>query len=440
MRKKDKKTVVLALTGGIAAYKAVELAGTLAKHGLQVHAVLTREAQKFVTPLTLEVVTGNPVWTDDNCLEKSSIPHIRLAEMADLIVVAPATANTIAKGANGLADNLVSATLLASEKPVLYVPAMNSRMYQHEATQRNIADLRGAGAVVMDPDSGVLACGRTGAGRYPDNRRILLEIETLLFGDRALEGFRVLVTAGGTRESIDPVRFIGNRSSGKMGAALCEEARRRGATVTLILGSNSLLMTPDVETVAVETAQEMYDAVMQRMNDQDIIIKAAAVTDFRPLAPAPEKIKKEEAGPPAVPAAAPEDPGSGTGLEPEPEPEPEPKPEPEPEPRVLLLEETRDILREVGTRARRQILVGFAAETRDLEKNAREKMKKKNVDMMVANDVSREDSGFAQDQNQVILLFPDGRKREIPLMAKTDLAAVIVEEIIRHPKFAKLAK
>ncbi len=401
---RDVKTVVLGVTGGIAAYKAIELAGTLTKQGVRVHTVLTGEARKFITPLTMEVITGQPVWTDENCLELSAIPHIELAEMADLILVAPASANTIAKCAAGIADNLLTSAILAATSPVMYVPAMNNRMYEHPSTRKNLETLVENGFLVMTPDSGPLACGTTGKGRYPENSRILAEIENVLFGDRALKGLHVLITAGGTREPIDPVRYIGNRSSGKMGVALAREAAARGAIVTLILGSHQLTELPDVDIVSVETAEEMYGAVMERMDRQDIIIKAAAVADFRPMEASPLKIKKE-----------------GASLQ-------------------LSLERTRDILMEVARRRRDQIVVGFAAETGDPEVYALAKLKEKELDMLVANDVSREDSGFGTDTNLATLYFAGGASKTLPLLTKEKLAGEILSEIIKLPKFGKIAK
>lgn len=399
-----KKNVVLGITGGIAAYKAIDLASTLTKLGLNVHIVLTRNALKFVTPLTLEVITHNPVWTDDNCLQKSSIPHIKLASLADVVVVAPATANTLAKGANGLADNLLSSILLATEKKIIYVPAMNDKMYLHNSTQRNMDDVRSQGHLVMAPGEGRLACGVLGKGRYPDNRRIVTEIEMVLYGDQAMQGFSVLVTAGGTRESIDPVRFIGNRSSGKMGAALCRALHKRGAKVTLILGSNSLTEEPDGTIINVESAEQMHEQVMKHVKGVDIVIKAAAVADFKPVKVESQKIKKSVSK------------------------------------KELFLEETQDILRAIGQMKQERIVVGFAAETEDVAENAQKKLKEKKIDMIVANDVSKTEGGFNSENNQVIIYHRDGLAKEIKLMPKIELADIIVDEIIRMPKFGRMAK
>lgn len=400
-----RKAVVLGVTGGIAAYKTIDLAGTLTKNGIDVHVVLTNDARKFITPLTMEVITGHPVWTDDNCLELSPIPHIHLAETADLIVVAPASANTIAKGAAGLGDNLLTSTLLASTSPVLYVPAMNDKMYGHPSTLRNLQTLTASGCTVMEPDTGKLACGTSGKGRYPDNSRILGEIEYLLFGGGALRGLKVLVTAGGTREALDPVRYIGNRSSGKMGAALAREAKARGAEVTLILAGHDLERIPEVDhLVTVESAEDMYREVMDVATDQDIIIKAAAVADYTPSAPSDQKIKKD------------------TGI------------------LNVTLERTRDILRDLVDRKRDQIIVGFAAETENLEENAVAKLKAKGADLIVANDVSREDSGFGADTNKATLYFADGRTVDCDLMDKNDLAREIIAQVIKHPRFGQLAR
>ncbi len=410
MVNKTKKNIVLGITGGIAAYKAIDLASTLTKLDYEVHVVLTAEAMKFVTPLTLEVITKNQVWTDQNSLEKSSIPHIKLADLADLVVVAPATANTIAKGANGLADNLLSSVLLAADCPKLYVPAMNSKMYQHDATQRNLRDLAVQGAVVLEPAEGMLACGISGKGRYPGNKTVLAQIESMLFGDQALEGFNVLVTAGGTREAIDPVRYIGNRSSGKMGAALCKEALRRGAHVTLILGSHELTELPEVNIIRVETAQEMYEQVMLHFDTQDIVIKAAAVADFKPESVKEQKIKKTE------------DTSGGKKT------------------KTISLEGTVDILKEISLKKDKQIVVGFAAETENIATNAKKKLKEKNLDMIVANQVAGEESAFGSDDNTATLYWSNGKGRELEKMPKSELARVLVEEIIKLPKFVKLAR
>ncbi len=422
----NKKSVVLGITGGIAAYKAIDLASVMTKHGLDVHVVLTREALKFVTPLTLEVITKNQVWTDDNCLEKSSIPHIKLADLADLVVVAPATANTMAKGANGLADNLLSSILLATEKPVLYVPAMNTKMYEHEATQRNFRDLKEQGAIIMDPAVGMLACGSQGKGRYPSNKLVLVEIEKILYGDRALQGFKVLVTAGGTREAIDPVRYVGNRSSGKMGAALCEEALSRGAEVTLILGSHELLYLPEVTIIQVESAEEMYQAVMEQIDMQDIIIKAAAVADFTPMKPMSNKMKKNTINVVSDNESSMEVSG---GARPD-----------TPKTIELVMVATKDILKEIAQRKKKQIVVGFAAETEKLEENAKQKLINKKLDMIVANDVTNKDSGFGSDHNKVTLFLKNGKTKDLEWMPKSELAKHIIDEIIAMTKFGKMAR
>ncbi|QRN86345.1 bifunctional phosphopantothenoylcysteine decarboxylase/phosphopantothenate--cysteine ligase CoaBC [Clostridia bacterium] len=407
---KTKKNIVLGITGGIAAYKAIDLASSLTKMDFDVHVVLTAEAMKFVTPLTLEVITKNQVWTDQNSLEKSAIPHIKLADTADLIVIAPATANTIAKGANGLADNLLSAVLLAADCPVLYVPAMNSKMYEHEATQKNLRDLASQGAVIMQPEEGMLACGIKGKGRYPANKTVLMQIENMFFGDQALEGFNVLVTAGGTREAIDPVRFIGNRSSGKMGVAICEEAKRRGAHVTLILGSHELTDLPDVNIIRVETAQEMYEQVMANFDTQDIVVKAAAVADFKPEVVEEQKIKKT----------------NDSNLS--------------KKKWTINLEGTVDILKEISLKKDKQIVIGFAAETENLEANAKKKLKEKNLDMIVANQVDGDESAFGSDNNTVTLYWGNGKAKQLQKMPKKELAGVLLDEIIKLPKYLKLAR
>jgi len=401
------KFITLGVTGSIAAYKAAEVASLLNKAGADVHVIMTATAQKFVAPATFAALTGNPVHTqlfagaggpdgaDNPGVAGGLFPHIELAR-AHLIVVAPATANILAKAAHGLADDLLSATLLAAPGPVLFCPAMNVHMYQNPATQANLAALKKSGRHVLEPGTGALACGETGAGRLPEPREIVAEIVRLLGGPaRDLQGLAVLVTAGGTREPIDPVRFISNRSSGKMGYALAAAAAARGADVTLVTAPTALAAPGGVRAVLVETAQQMREAVQEHFPRADIVIKAAAVADYRPARPAERKIKKE-----------------GETL-------------------IIELVKNPDILAELGRLKKPgQVLVGFAAETENLLANARRKLTEKNVDLLVANDVTRPGAGFGADTNLVKLIYRDGRVEDLPLLKKTELAHRILDAAI----------
>jgi len=388
----------LGVTGSIAAYKAAELASLLSKAGADVHVIMTASAQKFVAPATFATLTGNPVQTDlfagtDGLGGAGGplLPHIELAK-ADLLVVAPATANILAKAAHGLADDLLSAALLAAPGPVLFCPAMNVHMYRNPATQANLAALKKYGHHVLEPGKGPLACGETGEGRLPEPPEIVAEIARLLGPAKDLQGLSVLVTAGGTREPIDPVRFLSNRSSGKMGYALAGAAAVRGADVTLVTAPTALAVPGGVKAVLVETAQQMFEAVLEHFPRADIVIKAAAVADYRPARTAAQKIKKE-----------------GETL-------------------VIELVKNPDILLELGRLKKPgQVLVGFAAETENLLANARRKLEKKNVDLLVANDVTRPGAGFGADTNLVKLIYRDGRVVDLPLMKKTELAHRILD-------------
>jgi len=390
------KSVILGVTGGIAAYKAAELASALVKTGALVDVVMTRAAQEFVQPLTFTALTGRPVYTAlfGHLPDGETIPHVELARKADLIVIAPATANVLARLAYGHADDLLSTLVLAATCPVLLCPAMNVQMYAHPAVQQNLKRLAELGYHIIEPAEGRLACGAEGRGRLPAPEIILEYIEGLLSSPADFKGLKVLVTAGGTREPVDPVRYISNRSSGKMGYALAAAALQRGATVTLVSAPTSLSPPAGVELVSVETAQQMYEAVMERFPAQDIVIKAAAVADYRPKIVASHKIKKQE----------------GTLL--------------------LELEKNPDILYELGQRKKPdQTLVGFAAETEELEKNAHHKLHAKNLDLLVANDVTRPGAGFGSDTNIVKLFYRDGRIQSLPLMDKKTLAHRILDAI-----------
>ncbi|MDQ0285789.1 phosphopantothenoylcysteine decarboxylase/phosphopantothenate--cysteine ligase [Desulfofundulus luciae] len=390
------KSVILGVTGGIAAYKAAELASALVKAGALVDVVMTQAAQEFVRPLTFAALTGRPVHTAlFGPPAGGAIPHIELATRADLVVIAPATANILAKLAHGLADDLLSSLVLAATCPVLLCPAMNASMYAHPAVQANLKRLVGMGYHVLEPEVGRLACGVEGRGRMPAPEVILGHIKGLFSLPDDLGGLKVLVTAGGTREPLDPVRYISNRSSGKMGYALAAAAIQRGAVVTLVSAPTSLDPPAGVELVSVETARQMYEAVMERFSTQDVVIKAAAVADYRPKIVAGQKIKK-----------------TGETL-------------------ILELEINPDILYELGQRKEpHQTLVGFAAETEDLEANALQKLRKKNLDLLVANDVTQPGAGFGTDTNIVKLFYRDGRVQSLPVMDKKTLAHRILDAVV----------
>ena len=386
---KDRR-IVLGVTGGIAAYKACDLVSRLKKRGAQVRVVLTAHACNFVPPLTFETLSGNPAYVD-TFAPRAEMEHIALAKWADLFVVAPATANAIAKFACGIADDLLSTTALVMTAPVLIAPAMNANMYRHPATRANLETLRARGVKTVGPESGHLACGDDDIGRMSEPEAIVEAIEAILNPKRDLEGRRVLVTAGPTVERIDPVRYITNRSSGKMGYAIAEAARDRGAEVTLVSGPVALQAPAGVEVVRIESSAELCEAVLARGERADVVVQAAAPADFTPANVAGQKIKKT---------------GAGMALE---------------------LKNTTDIAAELGRRKHDgQVLVAFAAETNDLIENARAKLARKNADLVVANDVSRSDAGFGVDTNAVTLVTRDG-ERELPLMSKRGVADGILD-------------
>jgi phosphopantothenoylcysteine decarboxylase/phosphopantothenate--cysteine ligase len=389
------KRILLGVTGSIAAYKAVELLRELMKRGAEVQVVMTEAATRFVAPLTFETLSRQPVLLDMFSLAYGShIGHIEATARADLFVIAPATANTIAKLAHGLADDFLSNIYLASRCPVLLAPAMDSDMYQHVVVQENLARLRDRGVHIVGPASGELASGLTGPGRLMEPPEIVEAIERLLQPSRDLAGEVVLVTAGPTREPLDPVRYLSNRSSGKMGYALAEAAAARGARVILVSGPTALPLPRGVDVVHVETAQEMHDAVLAKLEAVTVVIKAAAVADYRPKQVAGRKLKKDETVP------------------------------------EVTLESTPDILAEVGKRKGRRILVGFAAETEDLVANARKKLQRKNLDLMVANDVSQPGAGFDSDTNVVKILDARGGVEELPLQTKRSVAARVLDRVV----------
>ena len=392
------KKIVLGVTGGIAVYKAVDLVSRLRKQGCEVRVVMTEHAQQFVTPLTFKEISGNQVavsmWSSN---QEFNVEHIALANWADAFVVAPATANIIAKMAYGLADDLLSTTLLAAQAPIVVCPAMNTGMYENVATQENIAKLQGRGITVMPPAVGKLACGTSGAGRLPEPQEIV-EFLNAFFAKREgdLRGLRVLVTAAGTREPIDPVRFVGNRSSGKMGYAVAQMAAERGAEVLLISGPSALSIPANVKAIKVETTNEMLEACLESYDKVDIVIKAAAVADYRPRDVAEQKIKKK----------------TDDAL-------------------TVVMDKNPDILKTLGAKKTHQVLVGFAAETQNLLENARDKVVKKNLDMIVANDVTAAGAGFNADTNIVKFLFANGEVRSLEQMPKVDVANCILDEALK---------
>ena len=396
------KSVILGVCGGIAAYKVVEVASRLRKLDVEVNVIMTESAIKFVTPLTFQSISHNSVITD--MFEEPAewdIKHISLARKADLIVIAPATANIIGKIANGIADDILTTTVMATKAPVLFVPAMNHNMYENAIVQANITRLKALGYLFMEPDTGMMAEGTCGKGRLPEPARITDEACSLLARRRDMEGMRVLVTAGPTREPIDPVRYISNRSSGKMGYAVARAASDRGAQVKLISGPVALSKPSGVSCVDVTTADEMYRAVMSCHEDFDVIIMLAAVADYRCSDISDVKIKKKD------------------------------------EEMLLKLERNADILKELGRVKENRLLVGACAETNDLLQNARIKLEAKNLDMIVANDVTMEGAGFEVDTNIIKIVKKDGSIKELPLMSKSDAAHKILDEIVHLGGFRK---
>jgi len=386
------KTIVVGVTGGIAAYRTCELVRALVKGGHRVKVVMTEAATRFVTPLTFRTLTSEPVavslWAD---APESKIHHISLADEADVMLIAPCTANVIAKLAHGRADDVLTTAALATEAPLIVAPAMNVHMWRKPVTRANIATLRARGTVIVEPATGELACGDVGEGRLAPMDSILEAVEAELVRVRDLAGMRVLVTAGGTHEPIDPVRFIGNRSSGKTGFAIAEEAARRGASVSLVTGPSALPEPFGCEVVRVETALQMRAAVLARAIEADLIVMSAAVADFRPAMAATDKIKKSDA------------------------------------PDAIALERNPDILAELGAREDvRAVLVGFAAETTDIEANARQKLAEKGCHLIVANDVSDPALGFGTDENRVLFVTADATERT-EVLAKRAIAREVID-------------
>jgi phosphopantothenoylcysteine decarboxylase/phosphopantothenate--cysteine ligase len=388
--------VLLGVSGGIAVYKAVELLRRLADGEAQVAVVMTRNAQRFVTPLTFQALTPYGVYTDMfEPYRPGVMDHIQLADWAELVVLVPATANLIAKAAHGLADDLLSTFLLASPAAKLFCPAMNVRMYENPAVQANLNLLKKLGHSILEPASGFLACGQEGRGRLPETEVILEEILQLL-SPQDLKGEKVLITAGGTWEFLDPVRFISNPSTGKMGFSLARVARRRGAQVTLVSGPNHLDPIPGITMIPVKSALEMEKEVLKAFPAATIVVKAAAVSDYRPKKVFLQKVKKDEAD------------------------------------LHLDLVQNPDILLRLGQNKKKQFLVGFAAETEDLLNNALKKLKEKNLDLIVANPIGKDGAGFGSDTNQVLFLFPDGKTKSLPVMLKDDVASLIFDTIAKR--------
>ncbi|WP_043933382.1 bifunctional phosphopantothenoylcysteine decarboxylase/phosphopantothenate--cysteine ligase CoaBC [Bacillus sp. EB01] len=388
------KKVLLCVTGGIAVYKAAALTSKLVQAGAHVKVIMSESAMQFVAPLTFQALSRNDVYTDTFDEKDSAvIAHIDLADWPDLVICAPATANTIGKLAAGIADNMVTTTLLATTAPVWIAPAMNVHMYEHPAVKRNIEILYSFGYRFIEPGEGYLACGYVGKGRLEEPEKIVELAQRFFSGEHGLlKGKTVLVTAGPTRERIDPVRFITNDSSGKMGYAIAEEAVREGARVILVTGPVALTPPKGAEVIHIESAQDMYEAVLRYFDETDFVIKSAAVADYRPKITHQQKVKKQQ------------------GDE------------------SIELERTKDILMELGKRKTHQVLIGFAAETENLEEYAKKKLSSKNADMIVANNVKTKGAGFHGDTNIVTLFKQDGTSESLPLMTKQEVAKRIIAE------------
>lgn len=388
------KHIIVAVSAGIAAYKAIEVVSRLRKKGAEVKVVMTQNATHIASPLTFGEISGHPVALDMfEQVHQWDVEHIALATWADAYVVVPATANVIGKIYAGIADDMLTTTIMATTAPKYLCPAMNIEMYNNPITQRNLEGLRSLGYHIMDPAEGWLACGITGVGRLPEPEAIVDWLEAKMYSTNELEGTTILVTAGGTQESIDPVRYIGNRSSGKMGYAIAEQAARMGAKVILVSAPTSLPIPNGVDFISVDSAVSMQEAVEARYNDVNVVIMAAAVSDFRVLHKAEQKIKKMES-------------------------------------MTIELVKNPDILQGLGSKKSHQILVGFAAETEHVIKYGQDKVAKKNLDMLVANDVSKSNAGFNVDTNEGYFLYPDKEPKEMPNMKKSDLARHILREVI----------
>ena len=390
------KTVVLGVSGGIAAYKACDVVSRLRKENIQVNVIMTKHATEFVSALTFQSISQNPVAVEMfEPVTNWDIEHISLAKKADIFLIAPATANIIGKIANGIADDMLSTTVMATKAPVVIAPAMNTNMYENPVTQANIQKLKDLGYIFIEPGYGRLACGDLGPGKLAEPDLIVENIKFLLNKTDELKGKNVLVTAGPTQEAIDPVRYITNKSTGKMGYALAYQAALMGAKVTLVTGPTNIEIPFGIsEVIKIKSAGQMYEAVTSRFDEMDIVIKSAAVADYKPKNISDSKIKK-----------------SDSDL-------------------VLELDRNKDILFELGKLKTKQVLVGFAAETDDLIANAQKKLAKKNLDFIVANDLKQEGAGFAGDTNIAKLLFADGNIEELPIMTKNQLSKEIYDKII----------
>ncbi len=391
----ENKTVLLGVTGGIAAYKSASLASKLVKAGAEVRVIMTKNATNFINPITFESLTGHKCIVDtfDRNFE-FQVEHVALAKKADVIMIAPATANIMAKLAHGLADDMLTTTVLASKAPKIIAPAMNTAMYENPVTRHNIELLQGYGMEVITPASGYLACGDTGAGKMPEPEELYEYILRAIACPKDLKGLNILVTAGPTAESIDPVRYITNHSSGKMGYQIAKVCMLRGASVTLVSGPTALAYPPFVDVVPVTTAKDMYEAVTERSSSMDIIIKAAAVADYRPSHVAEDKIKKKDGA------------------------------------MAIELEKTDDILKYLGDHKKEgQFLCGFSMETKDMLENSRKKLKKKNLDLIVANNLKVAGAGFKGDTNVVTLISKD-QETTLPLMSKEEVAYKLMDHII----------
>lgn len=388
------KTIVLGVTGGIAAYKAAEIVRLLVKDGAFVRVIMTRNAQEFITPLTLQTLSGNPVSTETFSLtQESEIGHIRLADTADLVLIAPATANAVAKLAHGLADDLLTTVLLATTAPVVLAPAMNVHMYAHPTVQENLRKLATLGYCIVEPAEGFLACGYEGKGRMAEPEDIVEEVRSALT-KKDLSAERIIVTAGPNCEPIDPVRFISNRSTGKMGFAMARIAWRRGAEVTLVSGPTALTPPRGIRFCPARTAREMQQAVLEHYPQATMVVSAAAVADYRPAHIAPQKLKK----------------GEGKF--------------------VIEMARNPDILAELSQQKGDRLLIGFATETENVMQNAERKLRGKNLDLIVANDVTQEGAGFAGETNIVTLIDRSGKVESLPLMSKDEVAHAVYDRLL----------
>ncbi|MDM0583292.1 bifunctional phosphopantothenoylcysteine decarboxylase/phosphopantothenate--cysteine ligase CoaBC [Clostridium perfringens] len=391
---KDKKCVVVGVSGGVAVYKALDVISRLRKKDVEVHVIMTKSATEFVTPLSFQSLSQNMVITDMFAEPKAwEIQHISLAKKADLMLIVPATANIIGKVANGIADDMLSTTIMATKAPVVFCPAMNTNMYENPIVQRNISLLKELGYEFIEPASGRLACGDEGKGKLQDTEIIAEETLRRLHSTKDLLGKKVVVTAGPTMVPIDPVRILTNRSSGKMGYSIAEEARDRGAEVVLISGPTSLRKPNGIKVIDIKTNEDMFNAIKNEFKDADIVIKSAAVADYKAKNYSNEKIKK-----------------TGDDLN-------------------LIFERDRDILKTLGDMKENQILVGFAAESSNLKENAKDKLERKNLDYIVANDISKSETGFASDENKVTIISKSGEEVSLEKMSKREVAKNIFDII-----------